>query len=207
MKKLSTSMIAAGLLTFSIGTVCFGAGTTEAPSPAPGKVSIQTQDKAAAYWSNRFKNKLDTNKDGKLSIDEHRVNGKIIFDEIDINKDGSVTLVEYTIYLSGEKTPAKANANPIDPQKANFIKSADTNGDGIVSIDEMLVFCKKRFIHSDKNNDGKLSTGELQDGFIVNFKNADKNGDDILTEDEFVAYWSGIEKPNTPVKPAKPAAK
>lgn len=77
---------------------------------------------------------------------------------------------------------------------------ADTNKDGVVTLDEAVAAAKARFALADKNKDGKLSAEEMKDarpgrhhggkgGFGPEkmFERLDANKDGKLTRDEMRA--------------------
>jgi hypothetical protein len=108
--------------------------------------------------------KADTNHDGKLSPTEASdYFVVIIFDARDLNHDGKLTWAEWHVPGSGES-------------KANF-DAADTNKDGSLSLNEALVYGRKRGV------------------FKKEFQEADTNHDGYVTREEANAYYASKEGP------------
>jgi len=106
------------------------------------------------------------------------------FEMLDANKDGKLTQAE------------------LDAHKAQEFAKADTDGDGMLSSDEMLARAKaqqgermtnrisKMIARVDTDKDGKLSAAELQamprgKGM---FNRMDADGDGAITAEEFAAH-------------------
>lgn len=92
-------------------------------------------------------NKLDKNKDGKISQKEYIDAVTKTFNKYD--KDGNGILTKEEIAAID-----KAEAEKI-------LKEADTNKNGQISKEEFLDAAKKRFPLLDKNNDGIIDRKEL----------------------------------------------
>jgi Ca2+-binding EF-hand superfamily protein len=104
---------------------------------------------------------MDTNRDGKLSPDEHAAGAKKMFDTMDASKDGHVTAAEMD---AAHEKVAGQKATRGDLTSAEKIKVIDTNGDGILTADEHAAGSKKMFDKMDTNKDGFLSKAELAAG-------------------------------------------
>jgi Ca2+-binding EF-hand superfamily protein len=112
-----------------------------------------------------------------------------MFDKVDADKDGKVTYAEL-----------EAN------KKAEFA-AADTNGDGVLSAEELSARELARFqekladrtqaMLDDKDNDGNgsLSEAELGDGPVMrNFARVDADNDGSITKDEIQAAMKHHKK-------------
>lgn len=78
----------------------------------------------------------------------------------------------------------------LSERAANLIEKADTDGDGAVSKDEMKAYHEARRKewreknNADKNNDGVVDRTEFLEKAQERFDKMDKNGDGVLSEDE-----------------------
>jgi Ca2+-binding EF-hand superfamily protein len=101
---------------------------------------------------------MDTNNDGKISLDEYTAHAKAKFDSMDTDHDGKVTLAE--LNAAYDKMGGKMNGT----SAADRLKKLDTNGDGVISADEYQANAKAMFEKLDTNKDGFLSKAELEAG-------------------------------------------
>lgn len=109
----------------------------------------------------RILQRLDKNKDGKLSKDEVPERMVQAFDRIDANKDGSLDLkeIEQMLQRARQRNP---NANPKgNNELIQRIMRLDANKDGKISKDEAKGPIEKVFPRADANNDGFLDKAEL----------------------------------------------
>jgi hypothetical protein len=90
--------------------------------------------------------RADTNKDGKVSLDEANALLKTKFTEVDANKDNIVTTAEL-----GERGK-------------RMFERADANKDGKVTLAEAQATLGKWFAERDKNGDKVLSGDEMHRG-------------------------------------------
>lgn len=118
------------------------AGTTIAQTaPMPGD-GVQTRDEAMARADARF-DKMDANKDGKLTADEMRP--------------------------APPPPPADGSAPPPPPPPpaggpggGRMLKMFDANGDGAIDRSEYRALAARRFDRIDTNKDGKIDAAERQ---------------------------------------------
>lgn len=108
---------------------------------------------------------LDTNKDGKVGLDEWQKEQRIFF-IIDRDKDNFITVDEFAAHwqrrgetIEGYEFPAERNEATAKNPFAE-IKKLDSDGDGIVKRHEMAGN-KKLFYLMDLNADAVLSVDEL----------------------------------------------
>lgn len=96
--------------------------------------------------------KMDTNKDGKVSLEEFSIDPPKVFKLLDANRDGIVSRDEATAFYT-KIAPAD---DPKTVKRIGDITAADTNGDG-TSLAEMMAARAAAFKQRDKNNDGVLT--------------------------------------------------
>jgi Ca2+-binding EF-hand superfamily protein len=97
--------------------------------------------------------KMDTNGDGRISLDEYLAAATARFKGIDAQNKGSIDAADIA---SSPETVKR------DQHMAQFmIKRLDTAGQGYVTQDEFLAAAKKRFARLDKEGDGRLTPDEL----------------------------------------------
>jgi Ca2+-binding EF-hand superfamily protein len=97
--------------------------------------------------------KMDTNGDGRISLDEYLATATTRFKGIDAQNKGSIDAADIA---SSPETVKR------DQHMAQFmIKRLDTAGQGYVTQDEFLAAAKKRFARLDKKGDGRLTPDEL----------------------------------------------
>ena len=104
---------------------------------------------------------MDTNKDGKVSADEHAAASKKMFDMMDANRDGKVTAAEMAAAyqrITGKK------AKKSDMSSAEKIKVIDTDGDGILTAEEHAAGSRAMFEKMNTDRDGFLTKSELAAG-------------------------------------------
>ena len=104
---------------------------------------------------------MDTNKDGKVSAEEHAAASKKMFDMMDANKDGKVTAAEMT--AAHQRVTGK-KAKKSDMSATDKIKVIDTDGDGILTAEEHAAGSRAMFEKMDTDKDGFLSKDEIAAG-------------------------------------------
>ena len=104
---------------------------------------------------------MDTNKDGKVSADEHAAASKKMFATMDANKDGKVTAAEMT--AAHQRVTGK-KAKKSDMSATDKIKVIDTDGDGILTAEEHAAGSRAMFEKMDTDKDGFLSKDEIAAG-------------------------------------------
>jgi Ca2+-binding EF-hand superfamily protein len=129
-----------------------------------------TQQSSASDIASRIMSKLDANGNGVLSTEEiskgkqHGHHGHQLLDA-DTNKDGTVTLDELLSYISnnmGNMSPMMQPPDASDRAK-HIMDQLDTNGDGVLSADEISKGGKRaqKILGADANGDGNVTMDEL----------------------------------------------
>ena len=115
---------------------------------------------ARADYEGRFES-MDTNHDGKVSMEEHAAAANKMFDKMDANNDGRVTASEME---AAHKAITGHKAEKGEMTAAEKIKMIDTNGDGVLTEEEYTVGTRAMFDKMDTNGDGFLTMAELKAG-------------------------------------------
>ena len=105
--------------------------------------------------------RLDADKDGKITAAEYTAGSKTSFDKLDANADGKVTAAEMdAAYTTSKPGVGAAKA----PSSAEKIKTLDTDGDGSLSSVEHEAGSRTMFDQLDANKDGSLTAEEIKAG-------------------------------------------
>jgi calcium-dependent protein kinase len=131
---------------------------------------------------------------------------KLTFRQIDKNDDGKITVAEMkeAIEKYGSANESKGTAMT---DVAAIMKSADVDGDGSLSYNELLMTAVQRkllakeerlwdaFRKLDLNGDGKITKDEIRKVLGEEAANdmiaaADTNGDGDIDYDEFITVWA-----------------
>ena len=141
---------------------------------------------------------MDTNGDGRISLDEYLAEAAKHFQAIDAGNKGSIDAADIA------SSPAALAR--IDGRAEGLVKRLDPAGNGYVTLDEFVAGAQKRFARLDRNGDGKLTPDELTFGHgrrggngasaangdvsrfaRQRFDKLDANHDGVVTLDEYVA--------------------
>src|SRR5579885_415517 len=135
--------------------------------------------------------KMDTNGDGRISLDEYLAAAKTKFQALDAVNKGSIDAATIAASPAAERR--------LEHRAEFMVKHLDTAGNGYVTEDDVVAAAKRRFARLDKDGDGKLTPDELtasrfgagnshrEDFAQKRFARLDANHDGVVTQDEFVA--------------------
>ena len=105
--------------------------------------------------------RLDTDKDGKVSQTEYTTGSKASFAKLDTDADGKVTAAEMdAAYVTSKPGVGAAKVE----SSAEKIKTLDTDGDGALSSIEHEASSRTMFDQLDADKDGSLTAAEVQAG-------------------------------------------
>jgi hypothetical protein len=150
--RMNRVFVAAALASASFLAVAMVGPTAAQTAPVPqgDADGAITREQAMAQADARF-DRMDANKDGKLTPDEMRPHGRMGGPD-------------------APPPPAADGAAPPPPSPAavgrgfgdRMFARLDTNGDGVVDRDEFRAQAARRFDRMDTNKDGKVDAAERQ---------------------------------------------
>ena len=122
----------------------------------------------AASPADAFMQQLDTDGDGKVTLDEAKAPQKEQFTKMDTDGSGTITADEASTAFKGQVPPEMLEAmkerGMPDPGET-FVKNLDTNGDGSVDATEFEQPSAKSFAAMDKDGDGGATKEEASEYF------------------------------------------
>lgn len=112
---------------------------------------------------------LDSDKDGFISVTEHRKWAGEVFAKMDANKDMQLSRNEYlAVHLGRGPGPGQnqermaAMRQQADARKAEEFSKMDSDRNGLVTHEQFLDHADGNFAAQDANNDSKLSANEYR---------------------------------------------
>ncbi|MEX0582401.1 MAG: hypothetical protein WD185_01915 [Sneathiella sp.] len=132
MKTISAALILGGVLVFS-------------PNPA------------FSYEESRFLG-IDRDASGSISMEEAQAYRARLFKEYDLNSDGKV---EYEEYVKAEGLRSVTAPPYSEVPVPDEYRQMDSDGDTVVTMEEILAAGASRFNALDKNSDGQVSKEEF----------------------------------------------
>jgi hypothetical protein len=118
------------------------------------------------HMRGQFFEKVDANKDGKVTLAEAKAAEQTRFASIDTNKDGRLTEAELQAHRAALRGDREQPANNEHGKKrgGHFFKKVDANGDGAIDATESAAGAEKMFTRMDDNGDGVVTKDELGRG-------------------------------------------
>lgn len=117
----------------------------------------------------RLIHRFDENRDGKVTRDEFTNDLKKRFAQADLNNDGKISdddlppMMRGRNVLAGDRGPGmmgRRGGQGGDMGLA-WLKGADANKDGVITLDEALAEGQKRFAPLDRNKDGTIDQADF----------------------------------------------
>jgi Ca2+-binding EF-hand superfamily protein len=112
----------------------------------------------------RFANRFDADRDGKVSRQEFADRAGRMFDRLDLNGDGRITDDDLPPMMRGRDVlkgdGGAMRGGRMGGQILGRIIAADANKDGIITRDEALAEAGKQFDRLDRNKDGVLDQAD-----------------------------------------------
>ncbi len=121
--------------------------------------------------------RLDTDGDGRLSVNEFMKLRRDLFAVADINHDDYLVFVEYELFIVFEAVgwqdrnrSGRMEVTEMRAVLANLFTTLDANHDAALDKTEAAYMPATRFDSFDQNKDGKLSVDELIAGYRHEFE-------------------------------------
>jgi Ca2+-binding EF-hand superfamily protein len=179
MNKSIISTITAAAILASASTVAFAAS---------GDDNGKRGGKRGGPNIERMLEKLDTNKDGGITLEEVKAHQGTIFASVDANSDSSLTQEEFNMIKemrkaereakkaeNGEQTTETAQSDDKDGKKRKGKRGGkrgemrgmgferlDADNSGAVSLEEFTAHADKMFDRMDRNDDGVINTDDVK---------------------------------------------
>lgn len=161
-KELLLGAVAAGLLLSGVAAPAFAA-----------KGEGKHQQRHAAMIE-----RLDADKNGKVSLDEFKANISTAFKIFDTDGNGEVTKDEIKARHAAFKDARKAVRDAADADKDKAREALRASGP------YWMPGAGKMFERADADKNGTVTKAEMETAAAAMFKQRDRNGDGFITVDE-----------------------
>lgn len=173
-----------------------GARGRDAAAPAGGGAAGPGQ--SGGPMQQRFLRRFDADNDGKLTRDEFQAGVRRMFTRFDLDGDGRITdadlppMMRGTGVLKGEGGFGRGMGS--GGGMLGRLIAADTNKDGVITVDEAVTAATARFVQFDRTKDGVVEQAdfeqlrkEMLDYRVQRFVHRFGGTDGRVTRDQFAA--------------------
>lgn len=154
-RKLTTAMLAVAATALSFSAL--------AQAPEAGKPELREAPGGGMLQ------RLDTDGDGLLSLQEFQAAGEARFASLDADGDGRVSAEEFA---AGRRGPGRAEAGRADGPRAEH------------RAERMQQVREQRFASLDADGDGYINRAEFDQQHLARFNALDANGNAVIDADE-----------------------
>jgi Ca2+-binding EF-hand superfamily protein len=142
----------------------------EAAMASRGPMAGPGRERRQGQMGTRFIARFDQNADGKVTRDEYLVVVRERFRRADINNDGKITDDDLPPMARGQGllSGRAAEAGPMmkrgrgQGRMLGWLRGADQNGDGQITLAEVETAALKRFDAVDRNHDGLVDATDFE---------------------------------------------
>lgn len=111
----------------------------------------------------RMLRRFDANRDGKVTREEFDASVRKRFAEADLNNDGRISDEDLPPMMRGRNVLAeggmgRGRSGPM----MGFVRGADANKDGVITLDEALSQAGRMFAQFDRNKDNVIDTADFE---------------------------------------------
>ena len=157
---------------------------------------VERRGKDGGRMGQRLMRAFDTDRDGKVTKEEFMASVRARFAQLDLNNDGRITDDDLPPVMRGRNILAGEGSGRGPGRRIlRLLRDADTNKDGVVTLDETLAAADKRFARLDRNKDGIVdkADGDALRAETVDYRvkrfihNFGADSDGKVTKEQFAA--------------------